>query len=384
MTLRILRTLFAAYAVIPLVVSCNTATDETAGPEVQQVPIEMKHQFSASFADNPGGAVTWKLLEPWAGTLDGTGLFTAGNYPARFHIVVYPAGDSTRQTGIPVDVVSYAKTTPVGIPAFGIALNGSGVLALTDNSDKVRLHHGNVTLTDSVGGVPQHVAFAPGGAVLYVTTIYHGLVKIDAATAATITQVSFPGATPYNLAVHPTTGAIYVTTDLGMIYRLDPTSLTITDSVHLASASNGLAVAGTGSDIWVSTVDTGRVYRLGADHLAIIDSFETAPEAHGLAIAPSGDSVYVAGSNGSVFILRPSTHTVTSLPLDFSPLGIAISSDGTKLLVAQYYGLVTTFDRATMTMLGGTRVEGSPRDVLTIPGGGGFYVPTVDNTILVH
>jgi YVTN family beta-propeller protein len=136
----------------------------------------------------------------------------------------------------------------------------------------------------------------------------------------------------------------------------------------------------------VSTLSAGHLYRIDGATLAKTDSFVINGGMQRLAIAPSGDSVYVANeSHDRIHIVRPSTRTVSYVTLPYSPHGVALSADGSKLYVAQVFGgRVTVLDRSTLQILGAVWVGGSPRNLVALPGTSRMLVSTQIDLVRVN
>jgi DNA-binding beta-propeller fold protein YncE len=133
----------------------------------------------------------------------------------------------------------------------------------------------------------------------------------------------------------------------------------------------------------VSTIAAGRLYAIDPATLTAVDSFDVGPGAQRVAVAPSGDSVYVANEVLSgVNVVRPSTHTITDLAVTGLPYGLALSADGSRLIVAlRASGEVALFDRATLVPQGRIQIGGIPRNVAVDPAGGFVAVSTETNVI---
>ncbi|MGB9939582.1 PGF-pre-PGF domain-containing protein [Methanosarcina sp.] len=98
----------------------------------------------------------------------------------------------------------------------------------------------------------------------------------------------------------------------------------------------------------------------------------------GVAVTSDATKVYVANQgSGSVSVIDTATNTVTAtVPVEWSPRGVAVSPDGTKVYVtACYYGgIVSIIDTATDTVTETVDVEDFPTGVAVTPDGTKVYV----------
>jgi YVTN family beta-propeller protein len=117
--------------------------------------------------------------------------------------------------------------------------------------------------------------------------------------------------------------------------------------------------------------------------LSVVDSFDVGHGAQRVAVAPSGDSVYVANEDyGGVNVVRPSTHAITDVPITGVPYGLALSADGSRLIVAlRTSGEVAILDRATLAIQRRIQIGGIPRNVAVDPAGGFIAVSTETDVI---
>lgn len=368
-----------------LVTACSSADGLSLGINGSHAPLVMglSRQYQVYFPGVPADSVEWTVPGLQGGSIDSTGRFTAGFEAGEWPIAATAMSDPTLTDTVMVTVVPYGPTTPLGIPAYGVAVSSAGVIAAGDAIGSVRIRDSVNTTTVVTGATPVHAAFAPDGHSLFVNGFDGKLFRIDVATGTVVDTADFLGST-YNLAVRSSDTAVYVSTASGWIYKMAPGTLAKLDSVLLASGSNGLAFGPGGTVLWASTINAGVLYRLDAATLDKTDSLVLGGGLQRLAVAPSGDSVYVANqSNGKLFIVRPSTRTVSSIVLNGTPHGVGLSSDGSRLFVAQYDGWVTVLDRKSLTLLGVVPVSGFPRNMASIPGSSAMLVSTEGDLIRI-
>ena len=341
-------------------------------------------RFQASFPGVPADSIKWVVPNPAAGSIDSTGLFTAGLTAGTFPIVAWVPSDTAHGDVVSVTIVPWGPTTTFGHPAYGVAVSKDGVIGLADLYEPVRFISSGAVDSVSVPGGPVHLAFDLMGTHAFVVTFYGGtLVRIDMA-GPTIADSLYFARGLYNLAVRPTDSFVYVTSNDGWLFKLAPDPLAKLDSVRLASASNGLAFTPSGSQLWVSTIDSGRVYRIDPVSLAKLDSFDLSPGTQRLTVDLRADSVYVANQGQRALqLILPATHTVERFDLQMSAYGVGLSSDRTKVYVAPYDGPVVVLDRRTLTVLAKVPVGGTPRNIASIPGTDAMVVTTEGDVVRI-
>ena len=74
---------------------------------------------------------------------------------------------------------------------------------------------------------------------------------------------------------------------------------------------------------------------------------------------------------------------MSSIVLNGTPHGVGLSSDGSKLFVAQLDGWVTVLDRKSLTLLGVVPVDGYPRNMASIPGSSAMLVSTEGDLVRI-
>lgn len=355
--------------------------------EGAETPIVMglTRQFTAHFAGTSADSVVWSLpAGELSGTIDGTGLYTAGMTAGTWPVVATSADDPTLTDTLTATVIPYATTLDLSIPAYGIAINAAGTIAAADNDGHVRFRTAGGTITSAaVPGNPVHLVFSKDGASVLVTTMGWKLYRVDVTTATRVDSVGFD-APVFNIALDPVHDRLVVSTQTGKLIRLDPTTLAKLDTIDLQAASNGLAFAPGGGTLWASAIEGDSVYRIDPATFEVTERFLIGAGGQRIAVAPSGDSVYVANQNsGRVYIINPTTHTTSYVTLPFNPHGVGISADGSRLFVAQLGGRATVLTRGTMQMLGAIPLPEGGRNVLAIPGGNSVLISTEGHLIRV-
>lgn len=276
--------------------------------------------------------------------------------------------------------------TSLHYPAYGVAVNGSGVIAVANNGHTVRFIGAGGMDSVVTDGTPAHVAYAPSGAIAYAT-LQSGdaLVRLRVHPTAELLRLDY-GHPLWNLVVHPSLLAVYVTTADGWLFKADPTTLAKLDSIKLASGSNGIAFGPGATALYASTIFAGWLYRIDPTTLAKVDSFDVGYGAQRIVVSPGGDSVYVANEgNSTIKVVRPSTGAVSQVKMDGVAYGIALSTDGSKLYVTLLEkGTVQVLDRRDLRVLDSWNVGGTPRNVAVAPSGDFVVVSTQEDVVKVH
>ncbi len=83
----------------------------------------------------------------------------------------------------------------------------------------------------------------------------------------------------------------------------------------------------------------------------------------GVAVSPDGSKVYVTNAfSNTVWVIDTATNTVSAtIPVGFTPVGVAINPDGSKVYVANLNGnTVSVIDTATNTVIAMIQVGSQP------------------------
>jgi YVTN family beta-propeller protein len=89
-----------------------------------------------------------------------------------------------------------------------------------------------------------------------------------------------------------------------------------------------------------------------------------------MVVSPAGERTYVAQS-GAITVLESGHNVIASIPVKGEPRALAISDDGTRLIVLGYRGSVATIDTRDHTVK--TIAEGWDSDVVVSPDGRYIY-----------
>ena len=114
----------------------------------------------------------------------------------------------------------------------------------------------------------------------------------------------------------------------------------------------------------------------------------------GVAVSSDGTKIYVAnsdnlsnieGSGNTIFVIDTATNEVTAVPVGIGPFGIAVHSDGTKVYVTNFWSNTTSvIDTTTFTAIITVDVGHDPTGITVSPDGTKVYVANrLDNTTSV-
>lgn len=177
-------------------------------------------------------------------------------------------------------------------------------------------------------------------------------------------------------------------------------TVAVFDSVtHAVSAV--IPVGGEPVDVAISP-NGARAYvaNKGKDSVAVIDTATNSPavepipvgkEPVGIAASPDGHSVYVANSGDeTVSVIDTGFNAVVGAPIRLNrflgevvvPDGVAVTPDGTRLLVAQRSGDVAVVDTGSRSIIGYVGDPSAPSRLAIGPGGGrGFVTDSAAATV---
>jgi WD40 repeat protein len=155
---------------------------------------------------------------------------------------------------------------------------------------------------------------------------------------------------------------VYLGTNDGRVLELDVASSTVTGSIDLRvtkGRANHLALHPAGTLLYASSFTTGTISEIDLASKSIARTFVVGGEPQGMAVSSDGAELYVADESGSgdidVYDLA-GTALVTSIPSGATsssggPFGLAISPDGSRVyvgvIVDEGPGLIQVIDVAS-------------------------------------
>ena len=277
-----------------------------------------------------------------------------------------PAGVTHQGTVASTNVGSgpvFVAMTPDGDRAY--VTNGSGGSVSVIDTDPTSATYNYVAATIAVAANPFTVAVSPNGKRAYVTSTSGGSVSvIDAdpgsASYNTVTATIAVGVNPMGVAVTPDSKKVYVTNygenangvekySTVMVIDVDPDSATyntVTTTLTSITYPIGVAVSPDGTAVYV----TGATSQ-GLGQVSVIDTASNAVSSTinlktvsptAVRFNPDGTRAYVlnsvqpspTGGFGTVSVIDTATNSViASIGVDNTPIGMAVSPDGTQVFV---------------------------------------------------
>ncbi len=284
--------------------------------------------------------------------------FGSGAALAQTRGYVTNAHDNTVSV-IDTTTASVIATVPVGSSPSAVAVTPNGRFAYVTNlfSNTVSVisaASNTVVATVPLGISPGGIAITPNSAFAYVTSSSGSNISvIDTATNTVVTTM--PVAFPFMLAMAPVGNLGYVTHGAfanGVTVINTATNSVITDIPIPADVTISAAVTPDGAFVYVTCLS----FTAGSK-LAVIDAATNtvlaivplpATFAPGVALTPVGAFAYVANNGGGVCCVGPGPSSISvidtssntevsriSLPVGFSPNGVAVTPDGAFVYVTE-------------------------------------------------
>ncbi len=263
-----------------------------------------------------------------------------------------------------VAATSTAAATPgIGVAPLGVAMNSAGTRVYVVNygnasdfstagtvsvvdTDQSSTTLNTVIATFNVGVHPELIALNPNGGTAYVAnSVGNSVSAIDLTANKETTKISVPGV-PIGVAYTPDGKTAYVTlADKSRVAVIDTATNTVSSTTIPLSYSNpaGIVVNAAGTFAYVAGYGLGEAAPAQAGAVSVIDLSKNAEVATvpvdfgpiGLALTPDGSTLYVSNYiSGTVSVIDTATNKVTAeMIVGASPLGISIDSTATYAYV---------------------------------------------------
>jgi len=278
-------------------------------------------------------------------------------------------------------------TIPVGQVPGGVAVSpsggrvyvtnaGDGTVSVIDTSTDTVVH----TIPLGTGAVPQDVVVHPDGTRAYIACAGSAfdVRVIDTATHSVATAIPVGGAATA-VAVSPDGTVLYVASDNdagnGAVSVIDTATGSVTATLAVGAYPECIAVSRDGAHAYVTNLAAAGQGQVFDGTVSVIDtatstvvtsialaSFGIGARPYRVAFSADGARAFVpvAGLEvGLVAVIDTATHSIVgSITVGPVPGGVAVSSDGTVLYVANYGDstlsvIDTATEKVTATVVGG-------------------------------
>lgn len=298
---------------------------------------------------------------------------------------------------VPVQIDIPISAIPVGVRTDVTGVNGAGAVAATNTRVYVTNRDaGTITVIDtttakvigtwSVGSTPDGVAVKQDGTRLYVSSSAGNTVKvIDTATG--LVKATLAVTKPTALTMSPTGASLYVASyDSAKVVRVNTSTNAIVTTTKMPTGYRPTSISASPDNtrVYVTTdTPTGgtAVLSFAPTSTTTTQVTRLAGKATSSVVSPDNGKLYVGTEDGTVSVINVSSRTVTSvIPIGgLPPVSLAVSRDGTALVVTDAAGRVGAFSTSTGTLLSavGTHpiVDASQRPSATVsPDGTELYV----------
>jgi YVTN family beta-propeller protein len=240
----------------------------------------------------------------------------------------------------------------------------------TDSLARVDLGSDRVAATVKVGNGPYDVSFNAAGSRAYVTNLYdHTVGVINTSTHTQTTTFPVAGGA-VRVLLGPGETKLYVSLENGGLAVLNSTSGAVATTIALGPvALNGLALTSDRSRLYVSSVG-GTVTEINTGADVVKRSFTSGGTPQDLVVGPGDSTLYLANEAGWVEVWNLKSWTRTDAIVVPAAFGLALTPDGKQLWVAQTRtGEIAVIDCGSRTVIETIPVLGSPRHLAITPDG---------------
>jgi DNA-binding beta-propeller fold protein YncE len=260
------------------------------------------------------------------------------------------------QAGHPLGLTTTSARLPgdgQGDGPFGVAVDGQGRIFISQsNSGRLAssLYPVSGITTQDLGGSPTSIVLLAGGTALVTPTgpdnTEASLIEVSSDRVLGQVPVGVPA---FAALTSPDSQTVYLGTNDGRVLQLEVASTTITASIDLGvplSRVNHLALNRAGTLLYASSFTTGTISEIDLASKTVVRLFIVGGEPQGIALSTDGTELYVADESGlgriNVYDIVGDT-LKTSIPSGATssiggPFGLSISPDGFRV----YVGVITT------------------------------------------
>lgn len=354
-------------------------------PSTAVLPGSVQVQLTAVARDSAGDVIdgapiTFSSRAPTIVSVSATGLVSRVGVGTTYVIATSgPVSDSALVTAV-------IERLSVGGFPFGVAVSAAGVGFVTRASVNAvaRFDLPSPVMTGSVaaGSFPTSVAFSLTGDRAYVGNQFDASVHvIDVAAGADVDSARINGTV---LAVATSGDTLLVVgTDAGQVYVVELPSLALIDSVAVPGYVNAMALRGW--LLYASSPTVGVVTEIDLAARQVARSLPVGGTPQGLAVSTDGNSLYVANESGNLEIWNLVANTlVANVPLaGGGGFGLARNpANGLLYVSTSYFGRrVHVIDPITRTVVRVIMTGGVPRRIGFAPSGNVGIVANEDGWV---
>lgn len=263
-----------------------------------------------------------------------------------------------------------AGSVPLGNRPFGIAVSRNGAVYVT-LLDAGRIAVGDasnrsVSGSITVGAVPTGVAFAPSGTIAYVANQFSDNVGvINVAQASQVGTIKVTG-DPITVIVSPDAARVYAATNADSVYEIDPGAGTVTAAAATTATPGTLAFDPSRTLLYASEPFGGVVHVIDVRTMQVVGTLPTGGKPQGMALSSDGTKLYVANEFGwlDVWRVAPTVARLDSIALPAGGFGLALTPDFAQIYVGMPAGgAVVVLDPATLAIVKTINTGGVPRKI---------------------
>ena len=247
---------------------------------------------------------------------------------------------------------------PAAADTAFITNQGSEDLSVVD------LDRGEVLRTTPIGGKPAGVAVAPNGSAVYVVSPEGKYVSVLGRDGAEVLRRIPLDGGPLGIAAHPSERRIYVADWYGArLWIIDPEA-GVVGEVATGDSPSGIAVTPDGALVLSADRDSDQVTIADAITGEVQARVKVGIRPFGITIGPDGRRAFTAdvGSNTVTVIDIAAARVLGTVPTGERPYAVAFAQ-GIGFATDQYGDTVTAFDAATLTPLGRIDVGEYPEGI---------------------
>lgn len=253
----------------------------------------------------------------------------------------------------------------------------------SDNVSVIDVTTNTVITAIPVGGSPYGVSVSLDGSKVYVTNRDDSTVSAISTATNTVIATIGVGRLPQGLIVSPDGSKVYVTSNDGydsQVSVIDAFTNTLSDSIELLSSCESVCISPDGSTLYINDEYNGKLTVINTA-TNLITAAIGVPGPSFLAITPDGNKVYVNDYFGDIKVVNTSSGTISSTISNLTSYNMTLSPDGSKLYASgDSYHKIFVINAATDTITDSVSTgSGSPVGLSVTPDGSKLYAAIFNN-----